>query len=82
MTYTADDVNYYNYIGDVKKLRIALNYNNNSKNWIKNNEGWNALHFASVNGNTECVKVLIDTGIDFNIKELIYGHTALHLCTI
>jgi len=45
---------------------------------IKNNLGWTALMYASMNDNKEIVQLLLDHNVDTDLKDK-YGRTALEL---
>ena len=74
--YTPRDV--YNFAGngDSTSLTAALATSSNRSNWYTNQGGWNALHWATINGHLNCISILLNNGIDDNNKDK-YSDTAL-----
>jgi len=76
--YTPKNVYEYAGEGDINDLQLALNYGDNSFNWYKNENNSTALHFASQEGHSDCIDLLIDTGAEIELKNND-GCTALHM---
>ena len=76
--YSPKDIYKFARDGNVEKLTIALNYNNNTTYWYQDFNGVTALHLASREGRIRCVKLLLKKGIDIEGRTNI-GSTALHL---
>jgi len=66
--YTPPDVYEYAGNGDIDELRLALAYVNNSTEWYMDDDGQVALHQASLQGHTECMRELLDWGADMESK--------------
>lgn len=63
--------------GDAIKLSALLKEQPHLANTIREKDSWTPLHGAACNGNTECVKLIIDAGADVNVQSCNQS-SALH----
>ena len=66
--YTPKDVYNFARDGNVDELIIALNQGDNSTNWYRSGYGWTALHQAVRGDLMNTVEILLDKGIDINVR--------------
>ena len=78
-TYTPKDVYNYAIIGKSDKLTTALKVRENRVNWYKDANGWNALHWAIIIQQHDCIRILINSGIDVNSKTSSNNDAALDI---
>ena len=66
--YTPKDV--YSFVANDNSasLTVALTISSNRSNWFTNDNGWNALHLATLYGHINCISVLLNNDIDVNSK--------------
>ena len=70
--FTNEDVYKFAEQGDIDSVRAALNFGNNSENWIiDDGRGGTALHPAAKFGHLDIVKLLIERGADVNADSLL-----------
>ena len=74
-SYTPKDVYYFARDGNSTSLTAALTISSNRRNWYTE-IGDNALHRATRYGHLNCISILLNSGIDVNIKTK-YNTTAL-----
>lgn len=71
------DVQQLSISGNATKLAEMLREQPHLANTIRQKDSWTPLHGAACNGNTECVKLLIQAGADVNVQSCNQS-TALH----
>jgi ankyrin repeat protein len=64
--------------GDVDKVRNMINKDGKTILKQQDKSGYSCLHYAARHSHYEICKLLIDNGIDLNLKTFSCGSTALH----
>ena len=81
---TLDEIKFENSIfnacvyGDIDKVKQLINKNGRSVINEQDKNGYSCLHYASRNGHLNICKLLIEAGIDVNLKTFSCKSTALH----
>lgn len=65
--------------GNTEAVKLALDRGLDIYINVKDDDGRTPLHYGARHGRMEIVKLLLERGADINVKDDVYGHTALHL---
>ena len=68
--YTPEDVYIFARGGDSTSLTAALAISSNRGNWYTDGDGFNALHWATINGHL-CITILLNNSIDVKVRLII-----------
>ena len=77
MSFTPLDVYNFTIAENIKNLQLALECDDNTTNWYRDQYGHTAIYSASATNSIECLKVLIERGANVNCRDND-GQTPLH----
>lgn len=81
--YTPNDVYSFASSGNFDELRIALNQGGSCvRNWYRDNDGYTAIHSATIDGYIKCIEILLEKGINIINSKTKSGASAIYLATI
>jgi ankyrin repeat protein len=64
--------------GDIESAKTFLKKDPNLVNALASNDGWSALHWAAYMNRLDVIKLLIENGVDVNIRDRINDVTPLY----